>query len=291
MTQQTLRTGELELVVDAARGGSIMAFRQRGFDLMRPWDGVTEDPRAYASFPLVPFSGRIDHARFRFNGRSYTLAANFPPEPHAIHGDGWTSPWQIVAADAASTELELLHDGPGDVLRYRATQIFWLYPDHLEIAMSLTNRGPEPMPFGLGHHPYFGDRDQARLSAQVSGVWLPDDLNVPRQLEPVPPLWSFRQDRPVDELVLDHVFQGWDGKARVDWPEVGRALLIDADELYRHLVVYVPPGQPFFCVEPVSMIGDGFNLLTDGVTGTGVRVLAPGESMRGSMYFRPATAT
>ena len=28
MTQQTLRAGDLELVVDAARGGSIMAFRQ-----------------------------------------------------------------------------------------------------------------------------------------------------------------------------------------------------------------------------------------------------------------------
>jgi aldose 1-epimerase len=291
MTQQILSAGGLELVVDAARGGSIMAFRQRGFDLMRPWDGVTEDPRAYASFPLVPFSGRIDHASFRFNGRSYALAANFPPEPHAIHGDGWTSPWQVVAADTASAELELIHDAPGDVLRYRATQIFWLYPDHLEIAMSLTNRGPEPMPFGLGHHPYFVDRDQARLSAQVSGVWLTDDLNVPRQLESVPPLWSFRQDRPVDELVLDHVFQGWNGKARVDWPEAGRALVIEGDELYRHLVVYVPPGRPFFCVEPVSMIGDGFNLLTDGVKDTGVRVLAPGESMRGSMYFRPVAAS
>ena len=291
MTQRTLGAGELELVVDAARGGSIMAFRQRGFDLMRPWDGVSEDPRTYASFPLVPFSGRVDHGRFRFEGRSYTLAPNFPPEPHAIHGDGWTSPWRIVTSDAASAELELVHDAPGDVLRYRATQIFWLYPDHLEIAMSLTNRGPEPMPFGLGHHPYFGGRDQARLSAQVSGVWLPNDLNVPKQLEPVPPLWSFAKDRPVDELVLDNVFQGWVGKARVAWPEAGRALLIEADELYRHLVVYVPAGQTFFCVEPVSMIGDGFNLLTDGVTGTGVKVLAPGESMRGSMYFRPTTAT
>ena len=93
MTQHTLRAGELELVVDAARGGSIMAFRERGFDLMRPWDGVSEDPRAFASFPLVPFSGRVDHARFRFGGETYDLAPNFPPEPHAIHGDGWTSPW------------------------------------------------------------------------------------------------------------------------------------------------------------------------------------------------------
>ena len=153
--------------------------------------------------------------------------------------------------------------------------------------MSLTNRGPEPMPFGLGHHPYFGGRDQALLSAEVDGVWLPDDLNVPRQLEPVPVELGFRLRRPVDELVLDHVFQGWSGKARIDWPEAGRALEITADELYRHLVVYVPPGQTFFCVEPVSMIGDGFNLMEEGVAGTGVRVLGPGESMRGSMYFRP----
>ncbi len=254
---------------------------------MRPWDGVSEDPRSFASFPLVPFSGRVDHARFRFGGKTYDLAANFPPEPHAIHGDGWTSPWDLVATTATSAEMELIHDGPGDVLRYRATQIFWLYPDRLEIAMSITNRGPEPMPFGLGHHPYFGDRDQARLSAEVGGVWLPDDLNLPTRLEPVPVLWGFRLRRPVDELVLDHVFQAWNGKALVEWPEAGRALAIDADELYRHLVVYVPPGQPFFCVEPVSMIGNGFNLLTDGVEGTGVRVLDPGQSMRGSMTFRP----
>ena len=290
MTQHTLRAGSLELMVDAARGGSILTFRDQGFDLMRPWDGVSDDPRTFASFPLVPFSGRVDHARFRFGGRSHQLAANFPPEPHAIHGDGWTSPWDVVTAAPTSLELELVHRGPGDVLRYRATQIFWLYPDRLEIGMSITNRGPEAMPFGLGHHPYFGGRDQARLSADVGGVWMPDELNVPRTLEPVPVLWGFRLRRPVDELVLDHVFQDWGGKALVEWPEAGRALEIGADELYRHLVVYVPPAQPFFCVEPVSMIGDGFNRLTDGVEGTGVRVLQPGESMRGSMYFRPVPA-
>lgn len=290
MTQHTIRAGSLELVVDAARGGSVMAFRDGGFDLMRPWDGVSEDPRAYASFPLVPFSGRIDHAKFRFGGREYALEANFPPEPHAIHGDGWTSPWTVVAANPTSLELELVHDVAGAPLRYRATQVFWLHPDHLEIAMSLTNRGPEAMPFGLGHHPYFGDRAEARLSAEVNGVWMPDDLNVPTKLAPVPILWGFRLRRPVAELVLDHVFQDWSGTALVEWPEAGRALEITADELYRHLVVYVPPGRDFFCVEPVSMIGNGFNLLTDGVQGTGVRVLDPGQSMHGSMYFRPVPA-
>ena len=101
MTQHTLRAGELELVVDAARGGSIMAFRQRGFDLMRPWDGVQRRSRAptpASRWCRSPAGSTM--ASFRFNGRSYALAANFPPEPHAIHGDGWTSPWQVVAANA-----------------------------------------------------------------------------------------------------------------------------------------------------------------------------------------------
>ena len=44
---------------------------------------------------------------------------------------------------------------------------------------------------------------------------------MPRQLEPVPVQWGFRLRRPVDELVLDHNFQGWGGTARVDWPARG----------------------------------------------------------------------
>jgi aldose 1-epimerase len=51
--------------------------------------------------------------------------------------------------------------------------------------------------------------------------------------------------------------------------------------LFGHLVVYVPPGQDFFCVEPVSHVNDGFNLLDRGVAGTGVRILEPGERLAG----------
>ena len=139
---------------------------------------------------------------------------NFPPEPHAIHGDGWTSPWARSPPTPPASSWSWSTTAPATSLRYRASQIFWLYPDRLEIAMSLTNRGPEPMPFGLGHHPYFGDRDQALLSAEVGGVWLPDDLNVPKTARAgAGRCWGFRLRRPVDELVLDHVFQGWDGKA------------------------------------------------------------------------------
>jgi aldose 1-epimerase len=282
-----LRAGDLELVLDPERGGSIMAFRDAGFDLMRPWDERSEDPRSFASFPLVPFSGRIDHARFAFAGRTWTLPPNFPPEPHAIHGDGWTSPWRVLQADAGSAALELVREATASPFRYRALQRFTLLPDRLEIDLAVTNRGDAPMPFGLGLHPYFDRGHGALLSAEVGGVWLPDAGNIPRRLAPVPIAWGFRLRRPVAELELDHQFQDWSGLARIDWPEAGRALEIEADGLFRHLVVYVPPGRAFFCVEPVSHVGDGFNLLAAGVPGTGVRVLAPGETMGGLVRFLP----
>lgn len=287
MTQHQLRAGSLELTVDADRGGSIMAFRDDGFDLLRPWDGASEDPRSFASFPLVPFSGRVGRARFRFAGRVRHLPPNFAPEPHAIHGQGWTSAWAVQAAGETMLELELLHDAPDAAFRYRAVQVFRLHPDHLELELGVTNRAGEAMPFGIGHHPYFTGRDEALLSAEVGGVWLPDDTNLPQRLEPVPALWSFHRRRPVAELVLDHNFQGWAGFARVDWPAAGRALAIEAAAPLRHLVVYVPEGADFFCVEPVSHVGDGFNLMDAGVAGTGVQVLGPGETLRGTVRFRP----
>ena len=291
MALLTLGAGDLELVLDPERGGSIMAFRVRSFDLLRPcWDPQQTNPRRFACFPLVPFSGRIDQARFTHRGRSHALPPNFVPEPHAIHGDGWTSAWELVSAQPSAAELELLRDPSEGPWRYRAWQRFWLYPDRLEIELGITNRGAEPMPFGLGLHPYLTHRDDALLSAEVAGVWLPDETNIPRRLEPVPALWRFAAERPVEELVLDHNFQGWSGTARIDWPEHGRSLTIAADPLFGHLVVYVPAGQDFFCVEPVSQVADGFNLMARGAAATGVHVLDPGQTLSGSVRFVPGQA-
>lgn len=81
-------------------------------------------------------------------------------------------------------------------------------------------------------------------------------------------------------------FGGWDGRAEIHWREHDMTLSIEADAAFTHLVVYVPPGQDFFCVEPVSHANDGFNLLNQGVSGTGVALLAPGERQAGTIRFR-----
>jgi aldose 1-epimerase len=84
----------------------------------------------------------------------------------------------------------------------------------------------------------------------------------------------------VNRVALDNAFVGWDGQAVVTWPERRVRLRLAASALLGTLVVYSPPGQSFFCAEPVSHITDAFNLAAAGQADTGMLTLAPGETVR-----------
>jgi aldose 1-epimerase len=90
----------------------------------------------------------------------------------------------------------------------------------------------------------------------------------------------------LDLTDLVNGFAGWSGTAEVVWPERGAHLRIEAGPPLSHLVVYTPPGQDFFCVEPVSHSVDAFNLEARGAApDNGTTVLAPGGTMTGSARF------
>ena len=52
------------------------------------------------------------------------------------------------------------------------------------------------------------------------------------------------------------------------------------------LTLYTPPGQPYFCAEPVSNITNAFNL-THGPDDTGLIILAPGAKIAARVQFTP----
>jgi aldose 1-epimerase len=55
-------------------------------------------------------------------------------------------------------------------------------------------------------------------------------------------------------------------------------------------VVYTPPGQSFFCAEPVSHITDAFNRAAAGQADTGMLTLAPGETVGVTLRLTPESA-
>ncbi len=284
-----LQHGALELALCPELGGAITALRHADRDVMQPASAAffeSGDPREASCFPLVPFSGRLADGRFRFQGEVYQLAPNFSPEPHAIHGHGWQNAWQVIEAGAVRAVLEFEHHVPQTPLHYRARQILALGEAGLAASIELTNTGAQPMPAGIGFHPYFNRTPGVTLQAELDHVWLADERNIPKERVALPPAWNFAQAPRVAALELDNGFGGWAGRAAIHWPESGLTLEIEAEPVLRNLVIFIPLEADFFCVEPVSNANDGFNLFDQGVADTGVRVLAPGETLSGRVDFR-----
>jgi aldose 1-epimerase len=284
-----LRHGAFDLHLVPGHGGGVSAFRHDGRDVMRPAGEALlrgGDMLDASCFPLVPFSNRIADARFGFRGQTYRLTPNFLPEPHAIHGQGWQNPWDVAEASGHRAELTLRHAVPHTPLDYHARQVFELKDDGLSVTIEVTNAGNGPMPAGVGLHPYFVRTEGVTLRASLARVWLADERNIPKEHVPLRARWDFAKAPRVATLEMDNCFDEWNGQAEIHWPEADLELRIEAEPIFEHLVVYVPPGENFFCVEPVSNANDGFNLLDRGVTGTGVRVLAPGERLTGTVRFR-----
>lgn len=281
----TLRRGRLELVVDAAGGGAIRSLRDDGFDVLRAGTGDLRDPTQQASFPLVPFSGRIEGGRFHFAGESYKLPRNFRPEAHAIHGDGWMASWTVAEQSDDQAVLVFHREHRWAPLRYRAWQRFRLDGQSLEAEIGVQNTGDESMPFGLGHHPYFDRRPGTTLEAQVDAIWLADAFNIPSERTPIPDWADFRQERPVAQLTMDNIFAGFEGAATIRWPNEGRGVRIEGDAVLGHLTVFIPQGADFFCVEPVSHVANAVNM--PGRSDTGLHVLQPGEELVGTMRLTP----
>jgi aldose 1-epimerase len=258
---------------------------------MRPAlpDGVRDRYAARtSSFPLVPFSNRIRDAVFHFRGRVIRLPKNFQPEPHAIHGNGWRAPWRVAARSDAGLTLEYRHPAGAWPWPYHAEQTFRLTPDALTMRFADTNESSEPMPVGIGLHPYFVRTPRVRLWAGVGRMWRADTDAMPAEIVAPPESLAFAgTGLSPDATVLDNNFVGFGGHAAIEWPEWDARLDVAADPIYACLVLYTPDGRNFFCVEPATNCIDGFSLAEDGRTDTGRIVLEAGDTTVGDVTFTP----
>ncbi|MCW3474067.1 aldose 1-epimerase [Limobrevibacterium gyesilva] len=281
-----LTSGDMHLVLAPEIGGSIAAWTRGAEPLFRPsLPGALDEasPRGLASYPLFPYSNRVAGRRFTFAGVTHDLPDLM--NGFAIHGAGWQRPW-TAAQDRNMATLTLDHQpGPLWPFAFHAEQRFTLLGDALVCDLRVENRDTVPAPAGFGLHPYFPRSPRASLQFTATHVWHNGADMIPTELTPVPPAWDHRDGRPVGSVTLDNCFAGWSGHARLLYPDRGFALSIAADPVFRHLVVYVPPGESFLAVEPVSNMNDGLNRM-DGVTDHGVFVLAPGEARTGRITFR-----
>lgn len=277
-----LAADEYRLTLAPERGGAVLCFDWCGQPLFRPASG----PSIFdvGSFPLVPFSNRIDRGCFHAGGKDVVLSPNFPgfDHPHTLHGFGWLAPWDVM--EAAPDRALLVHHYPGGEWPwpYRAEQGFALDERGLSMTLSVTNLGNDPMPAGLGFHPYFPrDPDTVYLGLH-RGEWQNDADCLPRHLveRPVPVDWW--QGAPAGSRCVDTVYGGREGVLSIRWPGRGYGVRMTPSDNLSYTVVYTPVEQDFLCVEPVSHETDAFNRDTDR---NGCVQLAPGDIVEASLVI------
>ena len=86
---------------------------------------------------------------------------------------------------------------------------------------------------------------------------------------------------------MDVTYTGWSRSAVIRWPEWNASLTLEADAPLDFLIVYTPPGEDYFCVEPVSSCTDAFNLCRTR-DDTGIIALAPGATQNVAARFTPS---
>lgn len=278
-----IASGPYAMSIDPESGGSVSSLTWHGQPILRGQGGpgVLES----ACFPLVPFCNRIADNRFEFAGRAVELAPNHPgnPDDLVLHGFGWTSPWTVEEVEPARALISLEHPADQWLWPFRAQQTFTVDSEATAFELALTNLADEPMPAGLGFHPYFPVDDQTFYTGLHAGEWQADERILPGKLVEREQPIDWWHGAPVGDRPLDTVYTGRMGSLTIEWRgrDIGAEIGFTPDLRFTH--VYVPPTGDFCCIEPVSQIGDAFNHPDED---RGFRTLAPGETWSVTMTLR-----
>lgn len=275
-------------------GGSIAFGKVRidgaWHDLLRPTppESLTRASET-ASYPLVPWSNRIRDGRFRWAGRTYQLRVNFA-DGTAIHGTAMEYPWKVVDQTPTSIALEFVSRdvyGVNFPWTFDARFEYALVGDDFVWTYSVTNTDHETFPAGYGHHPYFlrSVAGSAPVELQINVNQAYDLVDCMPTAGPgaVRPEADFSERRTLGTAFVDDCLTGRTSPtlATITYPDAV-AVDIVADASLPNVVLYIPEGKEFFALEPVSNANEAFNLEDQGIHGTGMFLVQPGETVASS---------
>ncbi len=243
-------------------------------------------------------------------GRSVVLPANWSgnnagAEKHAIHGLMLTSKFQDVkekhTADS-TTVTALLHAGNFGGHWFSQTDVTvecTLKDDRVELLVTAKNVGHDPLPIGIGWHPYFvfpsGDRKQVRLHipSETRAVMnnYDDSFVTGQRVTTRGTDYDFDAkggtllgSKYLDDSysALERAPDGSTVSEIIDPAANYRLRLTTLSAEIRSIQVYAPSNKNFVAIEPQFNFPDPYNRAWGNVN-TGMVMLKPGESVEWSV--------
>ncbi|HUR77873.1 MAG TPA: hypothetical protein VMZ22_07990 [Acidimicrobiales bacterium] len=259
----TLTAGATTATVFPDAGGRLGQLDFGAGPLLRgPGPGLAWD--AWGAYPLLPWSNRIPAGRLRFGDIDAALPVNWR-DGTAIHGLTADVAWNVDAADEISARLSVAVTQPP--YEVRGEQRFHIRDGVLDLELAVVNLAANPVPVGLGIHPWFrAGHIRVPAAARWPGEPLPTGDPVAVEGE------ADLRDLAIPSL-MDRCYTRLTGTT-AEAPGVE----LSWNGPVTQIVVYT--GEPgWVVIEPVTMANDGFGLAERATSGHGVQVLEPGGEL------------
>jgi aldose 1-epimerase len=281
-------SGGASAEIAPAWGNNLISFRASDPVLEEvAFEKLRRQPTASGAPILFPFPNRVRDGELRYLGKRYPVS---PPR----HGLVRDKAWQVVATGASEADGAWVHSAieaatfPREILGqfpfpFRLDVTYRLRGPAITMETAVANSGSEPLPFGLGIHPYFVKPEGGTLQVPARETWeLSESLPTGARL-PVDGRSDLREARDVAALELDDVYTGIsagaDGGTRcvLRDPAGRREIVVGFDVTdFPEVVVYTPPApRAAICVEPYTCPTDVFTLADRGIDAH-LQTLAPG---------------
>lgn len=283
--QVTLEHGAQSVTL-ATIGAALRTYAVGGRDVVQPFEADAVAP-AFHGMVLAPWPNRLADGAYEFAGRDLQVPLTEVDRRTALHGLACWQRWEIESAtsDAATLVLDL-PASPGYPFSLTVATTYALSDAGLTITTRATNTGHEPLPYGVGFHPWFspgdGPLDACTLSLDAGSRVLVDDRLLPTGTAPVTDSYDLRQARLMEGIALDDAFvdviRDGDGLSwsRLSCPDgaVTEIWMDAAAQAWQVCTGDAVPGvrRSSVAIEPMSCIADAFR------TGDMLVTLAPGES-------------
>lgn len=284
METLTIRSDELEVVLLPEAGARLHRLRAFGVDLLRtPPDPTTHlhDPFFWGGYVMAPWCNRLPTTPVRVARRTVALPANFP-DGTAIHGQLVLAPWTVEDEG----RLRVRGGGDGWPWPYEARLSVAVDGPRLRLGLELMNLADDPMPAGLGLHPWFVE--PVRLAIHAAAVY-PSNLGPPGPPEPVEGAFDLRR---LGELApgLDAAWTSLsEPPVEFVWPASGLRASLATDGTARCIVAARLPAIPAVAVEPETHAPQGLRRLLEGLPDP-LTLLGPGEHLQLRVVLEVARA-
>jgi len=265
--------GTIDVVVLPEIGARLHRLRVFGHDLLRTPEDIGEhlrDPFYWGAYVMAPWCNRIEAGPVLLGSRRIAPGSNFA-DGSAIHGQVYARPW----GRCEDGTLHVRGGGDGWPWEYEVDLRIKVADRSVRIEQSLINLSQDPMPAGLGIHPWFRGpllvaiRGDAVHTRNAETTPLPEAVVGPFDLRTVGAMaadldatWTQLADPPVE----------------LRWPKLGvRATMrITSPAIY---VVAASPGHlDAIAVEPETHAPQGLRRLLNGEPG-GLTMLDPGRAL------------